>query len=217
MYDTNSRDTRRRSRNRSGSREWSRERRERRAEQQEVGQQLQMISLTRWPPTPTPLAFVLRLVIYFINNKMLSATRRGEGEGGELAAFCAGCGLLCARRRHRHRRATWCSMRRQQVAGPVRWAYCAKKKINCVRTHNRAMNQNHTSWLYIDIRLANECPPPAPVSLTQVEATCGLRALCKCKWEQTSCGACPDSEVACHPQLEPQIAATINRTMQIEQ
>lgn len=162
MYDTNSRDTRRRSRNRSGSREWSRERRERRAEQQEVGQQLQMISLTRWPPTPTPLAFVLRLVIYFINNKMLSATRRGEGEGGELAACCAGCGLLCARRRHRHRRATWCSMRRQQVAGPVRWAYCAKKKINCVRTHNRAMNQNHTSWLYIDIRLANECPPPRP-------------------------------------------------------
>jgi len=23
-----------------------------------------------------------------------------------------------------------------------------------VRTYNRAMNQNHTSWLYIDIRLA---------------------------------------------------------------
>lgn len=53
------------------------------AEQQEVGQQLQMISLTRWPPTPTALAFVLRLVIYFINNKMLSATRQGRGGGRE--------------------------------------------------------------------------------------------------------------------------------------
>lgn len=162
----------------------------RRAEQQEVGQQLQMISLTRWPPTPTPLAFVLRLVIYFINNKMLSATRRGGEESGERrgeqqsAACCAGCGLLCARRRHRHSRATWCCMQRRQVAGPVRWAYCAKKKINCVRTHNRAMNQNHTSWLYIDIRLANECPsPPVRLSLyvPQVDATCGLCALCKCK------------------------------------
>lgn len=48
-----------------------------------MGQQLQMISLTRWPPTPTALAFVLRLVIYFINNKMLSATRRGGGGGRE--------------------------------------------------------------------------------------------------------------------------------------
>jgi len=50
---------------------------------------------------------------------------------------------------------------KRQVAWPVRWAYCVKNKINCVRTYNRAMNQNHTSWLYIDIRLAkipaNEC------------------------------------------------------------
>lgn len=194
----------------------------RRAEQQEVGQQLQMISLTRWPPTPTPLAFVLRLVIYFINNKMLSATRRGGEESGERrgeqqsAACCAGCGLLCARRRHRQSRATWCSMQRQQVAGPVRWAYCAKKKINCVRTHNRAMNQNHTSWLYIDIRLANECPPPLCTFLRWMPPVAYVR-YANAKREQTSCGACPDSEVACHPQLEPQIAATINRTMQIEQ
>lgn len=159
MYDTNSRDTRCRSRNRSGSRE-----RRRTAEQQEVGQQLQMISLTRWPPTPTPLAFVLRLVIYFINNKMLSATRRGGEEIGEesgsrlhaaqAVGYCVPEGGTDM--------ATWCSMQRRQVAGPVRWAYCAKKKINCVRTHNRAMNQNHTSWLYIDIRLANECQPPPP-------------------------------------------------------
>lgn len=40
------------------------------------------------------VAFVLRLVIYFINNKMLSATGRG---GGEQAACWAGYGLLCAR------------------------------------------------------------------------------------------------------------------------
>lgn len=110
-----------------------------------------------------------------------------------------------------------CSMqRRQQVAGPVRWAYCAKKKINCVRTHNRAMNQNHTSWLYIDIRLANECPPPLCTFLRWMPPVAYVR-YANVKREQTSCGACPDSEVACHPQLEPQIAATINRTMQIEQ
>jgi len=52
-----------------------------------------------------------------------------------------------------------------QVAWPVRWAYCVKNKINCVRTYNPAMNQNHTSWLYIDIRLAkipaNECQSQA--------------------------------------------------------
>lgn len=52
-----------------------------------MGQQLQMISLTRWPPTPTALAFVLRLVIYFINNKMLSATRRGAGGGEERSSW----------------------------------------------------------------------------------------------------------------------------------
>lgn len=46
------------------------------------------------------VAFVLRLVIYFINNKMLSATGRGGGGaagGGEQAACWAGYGLLCAR------------------------------------------------------------------------------------------------------------------------
>lgn len=115
---------------------------------------------------------------------MKSRRRRAASSGQAAccmlhATCCAGYGLLCAR--HRHRLDTYtmghaaCRME-QQVAGPVRWAYCAKKKINCVLTHNRAMNQNHTSWLYIDIRLSlRSLPSVLPLLLSW--ATCGLCAM----------------------------------------
>lgn len=151
------------------------------------------------------VAFVLRLVIYFINNKMLSATGRG---GGEQAACWAGYGLLCARQAGRDvlHGAAWGMQH-------VRWAYCAKNKINCVHTHNRAMNQNHTSWLYIDIRLSR-LTNPIEVPLA-VATTCGLHAM------QIQNGSKPVLSGHAPFRRSPathnwKIAATINRTMQIE-
>lgn len=117
----------------------------------------------------------------------------------------------------RQRRAAWCSMghaaRGGPVAGPVRWAYCAKNKINCVHTHNRAMNQNHTSWLYIDIRLSR-LTNPIEVPLA-VATTCGLHAM------QIQNGSKPVLSGHAPFRRSPathnwKIAATINRTMQIE-
>lgn len=67
------------------------------------------------------VAFVLRLVIYFINNKMLSATGWGGGGaagGGEQAACWAGYGLLCARQAGRQAQ-TWCSMWQGLSAGLI--------------------------------------------------------------------------------------------------
>lgn len=260
MYDTNSRDSRAEVNGPA-----------RRGDAGNGMRQLEMISLTRFLPAwlvahasnmrhglarRSHWPFVMRHVIYFINNKMLSATRRGGsrrqqkqneeqlakptgqlGNGNGIAACCAtrmeATATVCVR-----------------VMPPApRWVglsagggYCVKKKINCVRTYNRAMNQNHTSSLYIDIRLTKQhlqqqltsakspCPPPArslpfpqlSSSVYCLCATCGRLTMQIPKSEPVLFQFC-STVAACRIRWPtathnwPQIATTINRTMQIEQ